>query len=51
MPPQSILVGERGQEISQIAPLTSHPISEQTSIGVTGYALQENLSTTAPPAQ
>ena len=30
MPPQSIFVGERRQEINQIAPQTSHPISEQT---------------------
>ena len=51
MPPQSILVGERRQEINQITPQTSHPISEQTCMGVTEDALQENLSTNAPPAQ
>ena len=51
MPPQSILVAERGQEINQIAPQTSHTIFEQTHMGVTEDALQENLPTTAPPAQ
>ena len=51
MPPQSILVGERRREINQIAPQTSHSISEQTCMGVSEDALQESLSTTAPPAQ
>ena len=50
MPPQSISVGERRQEINQIAPQTSHPISEQSHMGVTEDVLQENLSTIAPPA-
>ena len=50
-PPQSILVGERGQEINQIAPQTSYPISEQIHMVVTEGALQENLPTTAPTAQ
>ena len=44
-------MGERRQEINQIAPQTSHPISEQTHMGVTEDALKENLSTTAPTAQ
>ena len=51
MPPQSISVGERRQEMNQIAPQTSHPISEQTRMGVIEDALQEDLSTTAPPTQ
>ena len=48
MPPQSILVGERRQEINQIGLQTSHSISEQTHIGVTEDALQEDFSTNAP---
>ena len=51
MPLQSILVGERGQEINQIALQTSYPISEQSHMNVTEDALQENLPTAAPPAQ
>ena len=51
MPSQSISVGERGQEINQTTPQTSHPISGQTHMGVTEDALQEDLPTTAPPAQ
>ena len=51
MPPQSILVGERGQEINQTSPQISHPISGQTHMVVTEDALQEDLPTTAPPAQ
>ena len=51
MPLQSVLVGERGQEINQIALQTSHPISEQTHVGITGDALQENLTTATPLAQ
>ena len=39
MPPQRISVGERRQVINQIAPQTSHPISEQTHMGVTENAL------------
>ena len=50
-PPQSILVGERGHETNQIAPQPSHPITEQTCIGVAEDALQENLPTTTPTAQ
>ena len=51
MPPQSVSMGERGQEINQIALQTSHPISEQTHVGVTGDALQENLPTATPSAK
>ena len=51
MPPQSILMGERRHEINQIVPQTSHPISEQTHMGVIKDALQEDLSTTALPTQ
>ena len=43
--------GERGQEINQIAPQTSHPIFKQTNMVVTEDTLQENLPTTSPPAQ
>ena len=50
-PPQSISVGERGYKTNQIAPQSSHPISEQTPMGVAENALQENLPTTAPTAQ
>ena len=50
MPPQSILVGERGQEINQTTLQTCHPISEQTHMDATDDALQD-LPTTAPPAQ
>ena len=49
--PQSILVGEREQEINQTTPQTSHPISGQTHMGVTEDVLQEDFPTTAPPAQ
>ena len=51
MPPQSILVRERGQEINQTALQTSHPISGPTHMGVTEDALQEDPPTTVPPAQ
>ena len=44
-------MGERGQEINQTTPQTSHPISGQTHMGVTEDALQEDLPITAPPAQ
>ena len=50
-PPQCILVGERGQETNQITPQPSHPITEQTHMGVAEDALQENLPTTTPAAQ
>ena len=49
-PPQSILVGERGHETNQIAPQPSHPITEQTHMGVAEDALQENLPTITPTA-
>ena len=53
-PPQSIPVGdilttpgmEGGHETGQIAPQQSHPISEQTHMGVADDAIQENLPTT-----
>ena len=51
MPPQSILVRERGQEINQTALQTSHPSSGPTHIGVTEDALQKDLPNTTPPAQ
>ena len=51
MPPQSILVRERGQEINQTAPQSSHPISGPICMGVKEDSLQEDLLTTAPPAQ
>ena len=47
-PPQSISVGERGQEINQFTPQTSHTIFEQTHMDVT-EALQENLPTHCSP--
>ena len=47
-PPQSILVGERGHEANQIAPQPSHPVTEQTHMGVAEDGLQENLPTTTP---
>ena len=51
-PPQSILVGERGYEVNQIALQPSHPSTEQTHVGVAEDALQENLpTTTALPTQ
>ena len=50
-PPQSILVGERGHETNQIAPKPSHPITEQTYMGVVEDALQENLPTITPTVQ
>ena len=51
MPPQSISVRERGQEINQTAIQKSHPIYGPTCMGVTENALQEDPPTTAPPAQ
>ena len=47
---QNISIGERGKEINQSAPQTSHPTSGQTHAGVTD-ALQEDLPITTPPAQ
>ena len=51
MPPQSISMGERGQEINQTTPQTSHPISGQTHMGATEDALQEDPPTAAPSDQ
>ena len=50
-PTKSILVGERGHKTNLITPQSSHPISEQTHMGVAENDLQENLPTTAPTAQ
>ena len=50
-PPQSILVGERGHKTNQIVPQLSHPVTEQTHMGVAEDALQQNLLTTTPTAQ
>ena len=49
-PAQSILVGEGGHRTNQIIPQPSHPITEQTHMGVAEDALQENLPTTTPTA-
>ena len=51
MPPQSISVRERGQEINQTTIQTSQPRSEPTQMGITGNALQEDLPSTTPLAQ
>ena len=51
MPPQSILVRERGQEINQTTIQTFQPRSEPTEMGVTENTLQEDLPTTVPPVQ
>ena len=53
-PPQSISVRdvlttpriEGGHETDQIAPQPSHPISEQTHVGVADDVIRENLPTT-----
>ena len=50
-PPQSVLIGESGHKTNQITPQPSHPITEQTHMGVAEDALQENLPTTTPTAQ
>ena len=50
MPPQSILVTERGQEINQTAIQTSQPGSEPTQMGVTDNTLHEDLPSTTPLA-
>ena len=44
MPSQSISVGERGQEINQTTPQTSHPISGQSDMGAT----EDTLSRRSP---
>ena len=44
-------MGERGHKTNQITPQPSHPITEQTHMGVAEDALQENLPTTIPTAQ
>ena len=51
LPPQSILVRERGQEINQTTLQTPHPVSGQTHMGVTENVPQEDPPTTAPPVQ
>ena len=51
MPPQSILVRERGHEINQTTIQTSQPGSEPTQMGVTENTLQEDLPSTTPLAQ
>ena len=50
MPPQSILVRERGQEINQTTIQTSQPGSEPTQMGVTDNTLHEDLTITTPLA-
>ena len=50
MPPQSILVRERGQEIKQTTIQTSQPGSEPTQMCVTENTLQEDLHSTTPLA-
>ena len=50
MPPQSILVRERGQEINQTTIPTSQPGSEPTQMGVTDNTPHENLPRTTSPA-
>ena len=51
IPPQGILVGDRGHKTNQIAPQSSHPIFEWTHMGVAEDAPWENLPTAAPTAQ
>ena len=51
IPPQSILVRERGQKINQTTIQTSQPGSEPTQMGVTENTLQEDLPSTTPLAQ
>ena len=51
MPPQSILVRERGQEINQTTIQTFQPRSEPTQMGVTENTLQEDIPSTTPPTQ
>ena len=51
MPPQSILVRERGQEINQTTIPTSQPGSEPIQMGVTDNTSHEDLPNTTSPAQ
>ena len=51
MPPQSISVRERGQEINQTILPTSQPGSEPTQMGVTDNAPHEDLPSTTSSAQ
>ena len=51
MPPQSILVRDKGQEINQTTIQTSQPGSEPTKMGVTENTLQEDLPSATPLAQ
>ena len=46
MPPQSILVRERGQEINQTTIQTSQPGSDPNQMGVTENTLQEDPPST-----
>ena len=48
MPPQSISVRERGQEINQPTIQTSQPGPEPTQMGVTENVPQEDLPNTTP---
>ena len=50
MPPQSISVRERGQEINQTTIPTSQPVSELTQMGVTDNTPHEDLPSTTSPA-
>ena len=51
MPPQSIPVRQRGQEINQTTILTTQPGSEPTQMGVTNNAPHEDLPSTTSLAQ
>ena len=51
MPPQSISMRERGQEINQTTIQTSVPGSEPTQMGVTDNTLHEDLPSTTPVVQ
>ena len=51
MPPQSISVRERGQEINHTTIQTSQPGSEPTQMGVTDNTLHEDLPSITPLAQ
>ena len=51
MPPQSILVRNRGQEINQTTIQTSQPRSEPTHTSVTENTLQEDLPSSTSLAQ
>ena len=51
MPPQSVLVRERGQDINQPATQTTQPGLEPTQIGVMENALQEDPIVSIPRTQ